>query len=131
MRGRKRAPEKKNKLSQPIDRRRYQKLQQYHAQWCLRTGRKKLGLARISREAGYSDGRASGIFHGHEPLNIEWMLIFAQAYDVAPQKIWQEDWPFADMTRVEIPPSFALFARRWETLTDTTKEAIRKLLGKR
>lgn len=91
-------PQKKIRLHEEIDIRRWQALNKF---WSRQLARGvEMNLARLGRKKGHEDGNmASQILNGHCAMNIEWMLYFAQEMgSVPPQLIWKKDWPFPDLT---------------------------------
>jgi len=120
--------QKKNDLKE-VDLRRHRKLISRYE--LMRSLGKKFTLSRISVKYGYSHGRASQILHGHEPLNLEWMMIWATEMECSPVEIFEEDWPFPNLTPLMNGSHLADLVHRWNELTEPDRNTILRILKKK
>lgn len=115
------------RLHTEVDVRRQQALKAY---WDLQKALgKDLNLARVGRRKGLTNGdMASQCLHGWSRLNEIWMLCFADELEATPQRIWEGDWPFPELTPGVPDAGFERLMRVYQSLSPGAKAKICKII---
>ncbi len=66
----------------------------------------RLLVADIWRQQKCSPSLPYQYLNGGIPLNVEWMMIFAQYMKLTPQEIWGKHWPYQKLTPIFCPDGF-------------------------